>query len=222
MTTESTMPDIDVARWATCEREALHGPDRMRSSAVHVGALVAQGVWRALADEHTETLELPYDAVTFDAVTPRLDDATRAAALMSEEADRVLRKRFDGYGVMEGARHALLGYESTQNYDDNHVETLIHLRIGQFVGHSWLRLGQHLDEWAVSDRPEYGAVVHVPRMRIDRDVRAGVEVRAATELVDEWVLWAKHVEAVLESRTSVLARPGRHCGQCRVACGVRP
>ena len=71
---------------------------------------------------------------------------------------------------MDGGRRALIG-----------DETLIHLRTGKRVDHAWLRVGQHLDEWPSwpSDRPRQGAVLHVPRVRIDQDVRSVLQITAS-------------------------------------------
>ena len=91
MSASDATPDIDVARWATCEREALHGPDRSRiGGAVHVGAIVAQRVWSTLSGEDCQTIELPLGGITLDYLTPREEDIARTAGMMVVEADRAL------------------------------------------------------------------------------------------------------------------------------------
>ena len=92
---ESGLPDIDIGRWATCEREALHGPDREKYARVHVGALVAQAVRHELTGEEgagNGELDLP---CTVDEKTPRVADVPRQAALLSgcRLGERISRQR---------------------------------------------------------------------------------------------------------------------------------
>ena len=216
---ESGLPDIDIARWVRCEREALHGPDGARSGRTHVANLVRQGVMRRLTGEDTGTLELGFP-VQLDETTPRLVDVTAQAAAIEAEAERLLESYDADVGVDV---LALLsgGWLVRIPGDRTDATAILHLRTGRTIGASWLMLGRFLAEYSPSDRPGLAGIVHVPRTRIDRECKGTMTVRDGPELVREWGLWDWHVQAVLTQGSTPLARPGQHCQRCRLACGVR-
>ena len=97
---------------------------------------------------------------------------------------------------------------------------LAHVRTGRTLGAAWLVLARQLAGME-APRPGRGIVVHVPRVRLDRPAVGTIAVRDAGELVDEWIAWERRVWDVLHSKAPPLARPGRHCQACRLACAVR-
>ena len=98
---------------------------------------------------------------------------------------------------------------------------IVHLRTGRTIGAAWLELARTLAEYEPSDRPELAGIVHVPRVRIDRECKGTMSMRDGLELVGEWRSWERRVQAVLSQGSTPLARPGQHCQRCRLACGVR-
>ena len=221
MSTPAGMPDIDIGRWVRCEREALHGPDGERSGRTHVAALVHQATMRRLAGEDADTEELLFGgAVQLDEKTTRMADVARQAAAIAAEADRLL----DTYELDVGAEvRAVLsgGWLVVLPGDRTNTTALVHLRTGQTIGSAWLELARALAEHEPSDRPDLAGIVHVPRVRIDRECKGAMTVRDGAELVGEWKSWERRVQAVLSQGSTPLARPGQHCQRCRLACGVR-
>ena len=217
---ESGLPDIDIARWATCEREALHGPDSGRWGRVHVGALVAQAVRRELTGEEgagNGELDLPCQT---DEKTPRIADVPRQAALLVKEVRRLANE------------HAIRidpGDDSPTGLWGAGVEGMIGLlsvRTGSHTDTAWLRLGQQLaglEASGVEASPvDFGILVHVPRVRLDKPVAGALTSRPALALIGEWRVYEGRIHSVLLYGNSALPRPGRQCARCRIECGVRP
>ena len=217
---ESGLPDIDIARWATCEREALHGPDSGRWGRVHVGALVAQAVRRELTGEvgmGNGELDLPCQT---DEKTPRVADVPRQAALLAQEVRRLAADA--GY-ILEPADDVPTGFWALSRAEPR--VALASVRTGSHTDTAWLTLGQQLatlPDQGQEAEPVTGAVViHVPRVRLDKPITGTLTSRDAGALVREWSAWRARVHSVLTG-ASALPRPGRQCVRCRLECGVRP
>ena len=213
---EPGMPEIDVARWARCEHEALHGPGRDGRAAA--GSIVAQTAYRLLRDEELENNVLDMGDIVLDSRTPAVADIPRQARIMRDAFDDALHRK-GGYVVAfpGGARHAFF-----VDFRDG-ATGLAHLRTGaQADGLDWLRLGQHLAEFPDTERVDIGVIAHVPRARLDRAQPSALYTRDAGVLVTAAEQWRGRAERVLRGETA-LARPGPHCRRCRVTdCAVRP
>ena len=219
---ESGLPDIDINRWATCEREALHGPDSGRWGRIHVGALVAQAVRRELTGEEgvgNGELDLP---CTVDERTPRVADVPRQAALLAKEVRRLAeesRVRIDpGDDSPTGLWGSLVALGGGIG--------LVSVRTGSHTDTAWLRLGQQLAGLEASGVEaglvDYGIIVHVPRVRLDKPITGTLTCRPALALIGEWRVYEGRIHSVLLHGNPALARPGRQCARCRLECGVRP
>ena len=219
MMNEDGLQNVDIGRWATCEREALHGPDSGRWARIHVGALVAQAVRRELTGEEgagNGELDLP---CTVDAMTPRIADVPRQAALLVKEVRRLAEENRvridpgdDSPTGLWGTGIGGIGFLS--------------VRTGSHTDTAWLRLGQQLAGLEASGVEEglveYGIIIHVPRVRLDKPVIGTLASRPADALVAEWRAWESRVRSVLLHGNPPLPRPGRQCARCRLECGVRP
>ena len=202
------LPDIDIARWVRCEREALHGPDGARSGRTHVASLVRQGAMRRIAGEDAGTLELGFP-VQLDEISARLDDVPRQSAAIAAEADRLLETYDNDVGVAAMVLAVLsAGWLVTIPGDRTDSTAILHLRTGRTIGAAWLELGRVLAEYSPSDRPDLAGIVHVPRTRIHRECKGTMTVRDGFGLVGEWKSWERRVQAVLTEGSDAARAPG--------------
>ena len=207
------LPDIDLARWARCEQEALHGSDH--NGRKRVAGLVAELAWKELREDESDTgVE---SSVVLDETTPSLSGAHIQAVDIAARVCTAL----DDAGVRFwepalGRRHALsLAMKGGGT-------GLAHVRTGSRWDESWwLALAQHLGEWGWNDRPMRAFVVWAPRVRVHKEGPVSMTERSADSLVLLGTEWKQRVESILEGEDLPLARPGTHCARCTAQCVVR-
>ena len=225
MSDPAGLPDIDIDRWTKCEFEALHGPSKrtLGNGRIHVGELVRHRVMAQLAGEDCGTGELTLGGVILDPVTRRIDDVPRQARVMAEEIERLVmgsricgEAEFEPWGFRMQASHMEV---DGHRYVDPWIA--VHVRTGKFLGSAWLSVGRRLARMEPGVRENLAAIVHVPRAPLDKALQGWFHVRQTHALLESWQGWRSRVEAVLVEGQAPLRRPGRHCGLCRLECGVR-
>ena len=217
----------DIANWAACEAMALHSPPRppgRTNVAAHVGTLAHA----ALAGEPAPE---PDGRMAYDALTPTEHVAQVQAREIAKCARKLLADR--GWGILAqeealGRPPELTGYLDLRAWHSDHGEAIIDLKTGQ-IGTAWLQvggyinlLGSALPDWPQKHNwPHCGGVLHVPRTRIDRDVKGTLEIRFANPLAVAWEWNMRRISEVMAGAVPTRT-PGQHCGRCQIAdCPVR-
>ena len=103
-----------------------------------------------------------------------------------------------GWGILGqeealGRPPELTGHLDLRAWHSDHGEAIIDLKTGAQIGAAWLQVGGYLrlyQQHYVSDRWSGYGVLHVPRTRIDRDVKGTLELRLHHPLAEAWD--AKH------------------------------
>ena len=208
---DHNLPDIDIGRWARCEYEALHGSDAPRAGRTTAALEVARVARALLAGADPDDCVID-DPIQCDATTPRIEDIVPQAEVIATWVSELMS--------IEGLTP---GTGDTANREDG---TLVVVRVvtGSEVGMAWLALGQRV---AAVPEPEDedlvdGCLIHVPRVRLDRDTEGTLTIRDGDALVRIWLDWQGSVLSILNNELAPLRRPGHHCARCRLECGVRP
>ena len=210
----------DISNWASCEAYAFHAPPRPVGRA-NVAAYVGSLAHAMVADE---PLPEPDGRIAFDATTP----TERAAQIQATSIARVARKLLvdRGWGVLgkeEALRNdAMTGHLDIRAWHSDHGEAIIDLKTGQ-IGTAWLQVGGYVDlyhdggEWLPC---AWGGVLHVPRVRIDKETKGTLEFRPANRLKLAWESNMQRIDAVLQGANPTRT-PGHHCARCTLDCPVR-
>ena len=118
----------------------------------------------------------------------------------------------------------LTGHLDLRAWHSDHGEAIIDLKTGAQIGAAWLQVGGYLrlyQQHYISERwSGYGGVLHVPRTRIDRDVKGTLELRLHHPLAEAWDANIARIQAVMEGALPTRS-PGLHCARCAADCPVR-
>ena len=205
----------DISNWAACEAYAFHAPPRPVGRA-NVAAYVGSLAHAMVADE---PLPEPDGRIAYDATTP----TERAAQIQATSIARVARKLLvdRGWGILareqELRNDAMTGHLDIRAWHSDHGEAIIDLKTGQ-IGTAWLQVGGYIT--LLNRSVEYGGVLHVPRVRIDKETKGTLEVRLAPWLRTAWITNAQRIDAVLQGANPTRT-PGMHCARCTLDCPVR-
>ena len=66
----------------------------------------------------------------------------------------------------------------------------------------------------------WGGVLHIPRVRIDKETKGTLELRPAKPLADAWETNMYRIRKVLDGSPPTRT-PGMHCTRCTLDCPVR-
>ena len=211
----------DIANWAACEAMALQSPPRpagRTNVAAYVGTL-AHGWLAGIPPEHPGRL-------AYDALTPTDHAVVVQAEAIAAKAQELLSAQ--GWGVIgqeeELRREELVGHLDIRAWHSDYGEAIIDLKTGQGVGAAWLQVGGYLLLSRYSDpvsNPDWGGVMHVPRVAIHKDVKGSLECREAVPLMQAWGQSITRIDAI-EGGARPTYSPGIHCGRCGIQnCPVR-
>ena len=204
-----------IADWTTCEAMALTDP--RPEARIHVAAWVGTMAHAILLGTTLEPRPLRQ---RFDATTKTAHAADVQALSIAQEASRTLDA--EGWSIME--RELVV----SDNGDTGHLDMLawhedtkqtaiIDLKTGRDIGAGWLQVGGYL---ALKSHTADGGILHVPRVAVDREPKATLEMRDGGSLVRAWSAAKDRIDAVLAGAIP-LRSPGQHCGRCASDCPVR-
>ena len=173
-----------ISAWSACESYAFHAPPRPVGRA-NVAAYVGSLAHAMVADE---PLPEPDGRIAYDATTP----TERAAQIQATSISRVARKLLvdRGWGILSRVNRKryvvtdLIGHLDIRAWHSGHGEAIIDLKTGQ-IGTAWLQIGGYInllgsampDMPQKQDSPHWGGVLHVPRVRIDKETKGTLELR---------------------------------------------
>ena len=205
-----------ISDWTTCEAMALTDP--RPEARVHVAAWVGTLAHSLLSGVETE----PPGRLRFDAVTTTEYSSTVQAHAIATEASRCLEA--EGWTIIEMEREVDAG-DAIGHLDifawhgETHRTAIIDLKTGQSIGAGWLQVGGYLAGNIETD-VDWGAILHVPRVAVNKEPKATLEVRPGADLEWAWLTAKSRIDAVLAGATA-LRSPGQHCGRCEASCPVR-
>ena len=205
----------DIANWAACEAYAFHAPPRPVGRA-NVAAYVGSLAHAMVADE---ALPEPDGRIAYDATTP----TERAAQIQATSIAKVARKLLvdRGWGVLgkeEALRNdAMTGHLDIRAWHSDHGEAIIDLKTGQ-IGTAWIQVGGYIT--LMQTGSDWGGVLHVPRVRIDKETKGTLELRPGQPLHWAWMTNMARITAVLHGAPPTRT-PGMHCTRCTLDCPVR-
>ena len=205
----------DISNWAACEAYAFHAPPRPVGRA-NVAAYVGSLAHAMVADE---PLPEPDGRIAYDATTP----TERAAQIQATSIGRVARKLLvdRGWGILareQELRSAeLTGHLDLRAWHSDHGEAIIDLKTGQ-IGTAWLQIGGYIT--LLQSGSDWGGVLHVPRVRIDKETKGTLAFRPGQPLHYAWTANMARIEAVLQGAIPTRT-PGHHCTRCTLDCPVR-
>ena len=206
----------DIANWAACEAMALQSPPRpagRTNVAAYVGTL-AHGWLAGIPPEHPGRL-------AYDSLTPTDHAVVVQAEAIAAKAQELLSAQ--GWGVIgreeEVRRDELVGHLDIRAYHSDHGEAIIDLKTGQGVGAAWLQVGGYIS--LDGSGAHWGGVLHVPRVRIDKDVKGTLDLRSGEALKLAWQRNEARIRMVMDGSSPTYS-PGIHCGRCGIQnCPVR-
>ena len=213
----------DIANWAACEAMALHSPPRQAGRtnvAAHVGTL-AHAILAGQPAPDTG------GRIAYDQLTPTQHVAMIQAGSIARHARKLLVDK--GWGILGqeealGRPPELTGHLDLRAWHSDHGEAIIDLKTGAQIGAAWLQVGGYLrlyQQHYISERwSGYGGVLHVPRTRIDRDVKGTLELRLHHPLAEAWDANMARIQEVMEGALPTRS-PGLHCARCAEDCPVR-
>ena len=199
----------DVEAWTTCELMALRCPPR--ESQIHVAAYVGSLAHALVTETEPPLADGRY---RFDALTPNLRYANTQARAIAREARETLADH--GWQILD-AEHQLDDEGTTGVYDllcwhsEHRQRAVIDLKTGRKSVAAWLQVGGYLT--LLDAGATFGGVLHVPRMRIDREPEASLQLRAAGPLRDAWRRRYARIAEVIDGAVP-LPTPGGHCDNC--------
>ena len=111
---------------------------------------------------------------------------------------------------------------------DEDVEAIIDLKTGHSIGAGWLQVGGYISTIGLIGignetklAIDYGGILHVPRVKIDKEPKGTLEIRDGAQLVKEWDIWKNRITAVYYGALATRS-PGLHCQRCSdTRCPVR-
>ena len=207
----------DISAWAECETRALHSPPMTagrQNIASHVGTM-------AHAKLAGVALELP-GRLAFDTLTPSMHHANVQSDAIAHEARRLLLERQWAILGQEEAlrRDELTGHLDIRAWHSDFGEAVIDLKTGM-IGAAWLQVGGYLMLLDEDTAVRWGGVLHVPRVKVSKDVTGTLELRDAYQLAVAWSISSHRILDVMNGAKPTYS-PGMHCGRCRVPdCPVR-
>ena len=156
----------------------------------------------------------------------------RAAQIQATSIAKVARKLLvdRGWGILSREQELrsadLTGHLDIRAWHSDHGEAIIDLKTGQ-IGTAWLQIGGYVDligwhkvEGEPTLRAKHGGVLHVPRVRIDKETKGTLAFRDAARLVGAWRDSLTRINAVLQGAVPTRT-PGIHCTRCTLDCPVR-
>ena len=202
----------DVQNWARCELMALRCPPR--ESQLGVAAYVGSLAHALVSGTDPPVADARY---RFDAVTPSIRHANTQARALARAAKATLAD--SGWQILD-AEHQLDDEGTTGVYDllcwnaATRERALIDLKTGRMPDAVWLQVGGYLTLLTLLDLgASLGGVLHVPRVRIDREPEANLQLRAAAPLRDAWRRRFARITEVIGGAVP-LPTPGGHCDHC--------
>ena len=213
----------DISNWAACEAMALHSPPR-QAGRTNVAAWVGTMGHAILAGQPVPPTE---GRIAYDQLTP----TERVAQVQAQSIAKCARKLLvdQGWGILGqeealGRPPELTGHLDLRAWHSDHGEAIIDLKTGAQIGAAWLQVGGYLtlygNEAGVWPAASYGGVLHVPRTRIDRDVKGTLEKRPGLLLAQAWAANMVRIDAVMFGALPTRS-PGLHCARCAADCPVR-
>ena len=209
---------IAISGWLTCEAMALHSPKR--EGREHVAAWVGTYAHALIADVKTPFTPTP-GRMTFDRITPTF----HAAAVQAHDIAVVARRlMFDeGWGVVATEETVygenLTGHLDVRAWHKDFGEAIIDLKTGALPSTAWVQVGGYID---LSISPvDWGGVLHVPRVAINKDVTGTLEFRDGDDLRAVWNV-NMGADSGSHGRSTPNGFPGLHCKRCNVSgCAAR-
>ena len=211
-----------IAAWCECETYALQSPPRQAGRtniAAHVGTMA-----------HAMIADLPVPEpegrLAFDYLTPTERAATIQATAIARYARQLMVNQ--GYGVLareeEYITEELTGHLDIRAWHSEHGEAIIDLKTGNGIGAAFLQVGGYISlsrPPGINQQVPMGGVLHVPRVRIDKDVKGTLEFRDGMALMQAWTQNYDRIQEVLQGFPPTRS-PGLHCKRCAVRdCAVR-
>lgn len=187
----------------------------------HVAAYVGTRTHALIAGE---AVPEPPPLVKFDKTTPTIGHATRQADMLAEAAaDLLTRERWTildaelpvGVGEVTGTLDLIVA-----NADGRRA--VLDVKTGWHPGPAaWLQVGSYLALLHENPQPEWGGILHVPRVAVRQEPDVTLALRERRQLVREWLHRYERIRIVLDGARP-MPTPGAHCRRCRVAdCPVR-
>ena len=213
----------DIANWSNCEAMALHSPPR-QAGRTNVAAWVGTMAHAILSGQPVPPTE---GRIAYDQLTPTQHVAMIQAGSIARHARTLLVDK--GWGILGqeealGRPPELTGHLDLRAWHSDHGEAIIDLKTGEQIGAAWLQVGGYLrlyQQHYISERwSGYGGVLHVPRTRIDRDVKGTLELRLHHPLAEAWDANMARIQEVMAGALPTRS-PGLHCARCAADCPVR-
>ena len=208
----------DISNWSVCEAYAFHAPPRPVGRA-NVAAYVGSLAHAMVADEPLPEPSGANVRFAYDATTP----TERAAQIQATSIARVARKLLvdRGWGILSREQELrstdLTGHLDLRVWHSDHGEAIIDLKTGQ-IGTAWLQVGGYIT--LLQSGSDWGGVLHVPRVRIDKETKGTLELRPGHPLHYAWTANMARITAVLQGALPTRT-PGMHCPRCTLDCPVR-
>ena len=162
------------------------------------------------------------DRLRFDEMTPTPRHMViQAKAIAGVAAGLLLEQGWGVLGREEEVRNDMLtGHLDIRAWHTDHGEAVIDLKTGGQIGAAWLQVGGYITLTGLATW-HWGACLHVPRVRIDKDTKGTLETRKAHDLIVAWWANLNRIQRVMDGSTPTFS-PGMHCGRCGLAsCAVR-
>ena len=213
----------DIANWAACEAMALHSPPR-QAGRTNIAAWVGTMAHAILAGQPVPPTE---GRIAYDQLTPTQHVAQVQAGSIARHARKLLVDK--GWGILGqeealGRPPELTGHLDLRAWHSDHGEAIIDLKTGAQIGAAWLQVGGYLslygDQAGVWPAAANGGVLHVPRTRIDRDLKGTLELRRGLSLSTAWLQNTARIYEVMGGALPTRS-PGLHCARCAADCPVR-
>ena len=215
----------EIQSWTKCEAMALHSkrpPAGRYPASAYVGTLAHHFlVFGSGAKFEASDFR---QVIAWDSLTRDVHDAELQGRTIAEAGRRKLAE----YNWTVTESEASVAGESHRGRIDlivwslNHQKSaLLDLKTGVGVGAAWLQVGGYLELYP--ELVDYGAILHVPRVRVERVPSAWLELRHASGLIDAWRAWTDRVDDIARVRVHPSRSPGDHCGsRCSLTeCPVR-
>ena len=103
-----------------------------------------------------------------------------------------------------------------------HGTAIIDLKTGRSTGGGWIQVGGYalLASLAGHDIETVG-ILHVPRVKLGVEPKAGLEVRPVAGVAQAYEAQMHRIKAIVKQGAAATFSPGDHCGWCRIDCAVR-
>lgn len=226
MTSAEALRVSDVEAWTQCELMALRSPptEGRLAVAAYVGTL-AHAILASNA-EHSGEWWTAAARYRFDQTTQSIHQAHTQARAIAREAAETLAD--NGWQIIDAERRmsdwAVTGaYDLLCWHSDRQERAVVDLKTGQRLPCAvWLQVGGYLT--LLDADAAFGGVLHVPRVRVNREPRAMFQLRAAAPLRDAWRRRLQRITEVIDGAPP-LPTPGGHCDHCTLSdcpVNVRP